>query len=188
MSLTDAQKRELLQLARDSIAAHLAALPLPLPEMAELHGVHAGVFVSLHIGDQLRGCIGYTEGRRSLPAGLQETAISAATRDPRFEPLTSDELAHVIIEISVVSPLYPIASPEEIVLGKHGVMAQLGPQQGLLLPQVAWRHNWDVETFLAQTCRKADLPLEAWKNPETEIFIFEAEIFSEAELVSKTSR
>jgi AmmeMemoRadiSam system protein A len=182
--LTAVQKRELLQLARSSIAAHMMGLPLPPAGLPELHETHNGVFVSLHIEDRLRGCIGYVEGLRSLPEAVQETAVSAATRDPRFAPLSADELDQVEIEISVLSPLFKIESLAEIKLGKHGVMLRLGRHQGLLLPQVALHHNWEaasngVETFLAHVCQKAGLSPDGWKNSEVEIYIFEAEIFSE---------
>jgi AmmeMemoRadiSam system protein A len=178
--LTAAHKRDLLQLARNAIAAYIAGLPLPSVDLPELDQIRAGIFVSLHIGEQLRGCIGYVEAVRPLPEALRETAISAAARDPRFEPLTADELEHVKIEISILSPLRKIESPADITLGRHGVMVQLGHYHGLLLPQVTQHHDWDVETFLAHVCLKAGLPAEAWKDPEAEIFIFEAEVFSEA--------
>ncbi|MGH7597352.1 MAG: AmmeMemoRadiSam system protein A [bacterium] len=185
--LSEAQKRDLLRLARNTIAAYLAGLPLPLAESSGLNELHAGVFVSLHIGEHLRGCIGYVEESRSLLEALQETAISAASRDPRFEPLSAGELPQVEIEISVLSPLGKITSPAEIMPGKHGVMVRLGPHQGLLLPQVALHHNWEaspagVETFLEHVCQKAGLPAEGWKDPNAEIFIFEAEVFSEANI------
>ncbi|MCI0693515.1 AmmeMemoRadiSam system protein A [candidate division KSB1 bacterium] len=185
--LSEAQKRDLLLLARNSIAAYLAELPLPLAEAPILSDFHAGVFVSLHIGERLRGCIGYVEGSHALLQALQETAISAASRDPRFEPVSAEELSQVEIEISVLSPLRKIASPAEIVPGKHGVMVRLGHHQGLLLPQVALHYNWEpspagVETFLEHVCQKAGLPAEGWKDPNTEIFVFEAEVFSEASI------
>jgi AmmeMemoRadiSam system protein A len=190
--LSDVQKRDLLRLARSTIAAYLAELPLPLAEAPGLNDFHAGVFVSLHIGERLRGCIGYVEGSRSLLEALQETAISAASRDPRFEPLSADELPEVEIEISVLSPLRKIASPAEIVPGKHGVMVRLGHHQGLLLPQVALHHNWEaspagVETFLEHVCQKAGLPAEGWKDPNIEIYVFEAEVFSEATISSDSA-
>jgi AmmeMemoRadiSam system protein A len=185
LALTKVQKRELLRLARNAIAAQMAGLPLPPAGLAELNEKHSGVFVSLHLEGRLRGCIGYVEGLRSLPEAIQETAVSAAMRDPRFTPLSADELDQIEIEISVLSSLRQVESPAEITLGKHGVMLRLGPHQGLLLPQVALHHNWEanshgVETFLTHVCQKAGLPGDGWKNPEAEIYIFEAEIFSEA--------
>jgi AmmeMemoRadiSam system protein A len=180
--ITVAQKRDLLQLARNAMAAYTAGLPLPLAELPEMSSVHAGVFVSLHVGEELRGCIGCVDSVRALPEALSETAIAAASRDPRFEPLTADELAQVEVEISVLSPLRRVASPAEITLGKHGVMVKLGHHQGLLLPQVALHHDWDMETFLTHVCQKAGLPAQAWKEPNTDIFVFEAEVFSESQL------
>jgi AmmeMemoRadiSam system protein A len=184
-ALSEAQKRDLLRLARNTIAAYLANLPLPLAELPGLNDFHAGVFVSLHIDEHLRGCIGYVEGSRLLPEALQETAISAASRDPRFEPLAAEELPQVEIEISVLSPLRKITSPAEIVPGKHGVMVRLGHHQGLLLPQVARHYNWEAspkgaEIFLEHVCQKAGLPAEGWKDPDIEIYLFEAEVFSDA--------
>jgi AmmeMemoRadiSam system protein A len=181
-ALDAAQKRNLLLLARQAIVAHLAGLPASFADEAGLENVYAGLFVSLHRDERLRGCIGYIEGLRPLPLALQETAIAAAFRDPRFEPLTADELDKVEIEISVLSPLRRIESLNEIELGKHGVMMRLGNHHGLLLPQVASKSDWNVETFLAYVCRKADLPSDAWKDPDAEIYIFEAEIFSDATL------
>ncbi len=177
--LTAAHKRDLLQLVRDAITAYIAGLPLPSVDFPEFNQIHAGIFVSLHIGEQLRGCIGYVEAARPLPEALRETAISAAARDPRFEPLTSGEIEQVEIEISILSPLRKVESPGDITLGQHGVMVQLGHHHGLLLPQVTHHHDWDVETFLAHVCLKAGLPAEAWKDPDAEIFVFEAEVFSE---------
>ena len=183
LALTELQKRALLQLARNSIATQVAGLPLPPPDLRELTEKHNGVFVSLHISGRLRGCIGYVEGLRPLAEAVQETAVSAATRDPRFAPLAAEELDQIAIEISVLSPLRQIESPAEIILGKHGVMVRLGHHQGLLLPQVALHYNWEatppgVETFLAHVCQKAGLPADGWKDPDAEIYIFEAEIFS----------
>jgi len=177
--LTLTQQRALLQLARNAMAAYLAGLPMPAAEGPELKLVHAGAFVSLHLGEQLRGCIGYVDDSRALPEALAETAIAAASRDPRFAPLTAEELDHVNIEISILSPLHKATSPADIALGQHGVMIKLGAHGGLLLPQVAERRNWEVETFLEQACRKADLPAAAWKDPDAAIFIFTAEVFSE---------
>ena len=188
LTLTTAQQRELLQLARHAIAAHIAGLPLPATDLPELNQVHAGAFVSLHIGEQLRGCIGYVDEARPLPEALRETAIAAASRDPRFAPLAVEELAQVEIEISILSPLRKIESPAEISLGQHGAMIKLGLHHGLLLPQVALHHDWDVETFLAHVCYKAGLPAEAWKDPDAMIFIFAAEVFSEADCEALVSR
>jgi len=180
--LTQTQQRALLQLARNAIAAYLAGVPRPVATEPELKLAHAGAFVSLHLSGELRGCIGYVDDSRALPEALAETAITAASRDPRFMPLTLDEFEQVNIEISILSPLHQAASPAEIILGRHGVMIKLGARSGLLLPQVARRRNWEVEFFLEQVCRKADLPAAAWKDPAAAIFIFTADVFSEHQL------
>jgi AMMECR1 domain-containing protein len=166
MNLSTADKQLLLQVARDSIAAQLtgkAATPVQAtsPVLKELRGA----FVSLHRRGQLRGCIGYIDAIKPLLQTVQEMAPAAAFHDPRFRPLQADELADLEIEISVLTPmrLYIVR----------------GLNRGLLLPQVATQYHWDRATFLAQTCNKAGLPPDAWKDPNTQIFIFRAEIFAD---------
>jgi AmmeMemoRadiSam system protein A len=109
-------------------------------------------------------------------------AEAAAKRDPRFSPIEKSEVPFIDIEISVLSPLQQIDSPDEIKIGKHGLYIEKGSHTGLLLPQVAVDHNLDVEKFLEHTCIKAGLYKEAWKEPDTKIYIFSAQIFSQAEL------
>jgi AmmeMemoRadiSam system protein A len=136
-----------------------------------------GVFVTLKIKKNLRGCIGYVEGIKPLQEAVVDMAISAAFRDPRFSPITKSELDDLQVEISVMSPLEEINSPDEIVIGTHGLVIEKGFNRGLLLPQVATEYNWDSETFLAHTCLKAGLPKEAWKDKETKILVFAANVF-----------
>lgn len=180
MNLSTADKQLLLQAARDSIVAQLqgkAAAPVKAssPVLAELRGA----FVSLHRRGQLRGCIGYIEALKPLLQTVTEMAPAAAFQDPRFRPLQADELADLEIEISVLTPMRLIKSVDEIEVGKHGLYIVRGLNRGLLLPQVATQYQWDRLTFLAQTCNKAGLPPDAWKDPNTQIFIFGAEIFSD---------
>jgi AmmeMemoRadiSam system protein A len=180
MDLSSADKQLLLHVARDSIAAHLqgkAAAPLKAssPVLEELRGA----FVSLHRRGQLRGCIGYIEAVKPLLETVREMAPAAAFHDPRFGPLQADELADLEIEISVLTPLKLIKSIDEIEVGQHGLYIVRGPNRGLLLPQVATQYHWDRQTFLGQTCNKAGLPVDAWKDPGTQIFIFRAEIFAD---------
>jgi AmmeMemoRadiSam system protein A len=180
--LADVQKTALLRLARDAIAAHLRGDPetaISLEEFAELQNVHAGVFISLHRGDELRGCIGNLEHLKPLPESVQAMAVAAACHDPRFEPLRPEELAHTRIEISVISPLQTLAALDELRVGTHGLMVRLGKRHGLLLPQVAAHRNWDAQTFLRHVCRKANLAEDAWQNPKAELFYFSAEVFSD---------
>ncbi len=180
MNLSPADRQLLLQVARDSIAAHLqgkAAAPAKAtsPVLEELRGA----FVSLHRRGQLRGCIGYIEAIKPLLKTVSEMAPAAAFQDPRFRPLQADELADLEIEISVLTPLKLIKNTDEIEVGRDGLYIVRGPNRGLLLPQVATQYHWDRRTFLEQTCNKAGLPPDAWKDPTTQIFTFRAEIFSD---------
>jgi AmmeMemoRadiSam system protein A len=127
---------------------------------------------------KLHGCIGVIEGREPLRDSILHCARSAAFQDPRFPPLRHEEIAGLQIEISVLSPLTPIA-PDEIVIGKHGLVIATEGHRGLLLPQVATEHHLTVEEFLRETCHKAALPPSAWKESQTQIYGFTCEIFSE---------
>ncbi len=176
---TPAQE-ELLHLARATLESYLSTSKVPeyhtgRPELR----VRAGAFVSLHRGEELRGCVGLITPDRELYRVVQHCAVSAASEDMRFTPVTPDELDQLKIEISVLTPLHRAREVEEIQPGKHGIFITRGPNRGLLLPQVATEYGWDRETFLAQTCRKAGLPESAWKDPLTTISIFEAQVFSE---------
>lgn len=193
-SLTDEEKRSLLALARDAIVEAVArASPSSSNEHSQavaaetlipLAGINAGVFVSLHINDVLRGCIGYLEALQPLPAAVQDTAKAAALRDPRFDPVREDELQDIDIEISVLMPLEIISSPDEIKIGRDGLMIRCGKQQGVLLPQVAVRAEFEPVSFIEHTCLKAGLPKDAWKLPQCEVFRFKAEVFGEKSMMS----
>jgi len=136
-----------------------------------------GAFVTLNKHGSLRGCIGYIEGYKPLYEAVAEMAEAAAFRDPRFMPLTQDEWKDIEIEISVLTPLERITDINQIKAGKHGIYIKKGFYSGLLLPQVATEYGWDRKTFLEQTCRKAGLPSDAWKEEDTVIYIFSADIF-----------
>ena len=138
--------------------------------------------MSLHRFGELRGCIGQIEARQPLVETVADCAVSAALRDPRFRPLTARELdAGTEIEISVLTPMERVSSIEEIEVGRDGLLIRQNYRSGLLLPQVAVEWGWDRDTFLAQTCRKAGLPLDAWQHG-AEIYRFQAEIFGEHEV------
>ena len=178
MALSPQDKQTLHQIAREAIWAALQGQPLPcLPPTSAVLQEKRGAFVTLHLRGQLRGCIGLIEPIKPLLQTVQEMAVAAAFRDPRFPPLSSQEFPEVDIEISVLSPLQEIKTPEAIEVGKHGLYIVKRPYAGLLLPQVATQYHWNRETFLRETCRKAGLPSEAWKEPDTQIYIFSAEIF-----------
>jgi AmmeMemoRadiSam system protein A len=121
------------------------------------------------------------EAVKPLYQTVAEMAVAAAVEDPRFPPLTLDELPLITIEISVLSPLEEVEDVEEIEVGKHGLYIIRGFYRGLLLPQVATEYNWDRETFLQHTCLKAGLPTDCWQDQETKIYKFSAEVFGEEE-------
>jgi AmmeMemoRadiSam system protein A len=181
-TLTNEEKKILLVSAREAIASKLAQRTPSFPQPTETLKVNCGAFVTLHKKDKLRGCIGYIVGTKPLIETVREMAVSSAFRDPRFSPLEKSEYRELGIEISVLSPLRRITDIAEIRVGEHGIVVKRGFQSGLLLPQVATEYGWDRDTFLTHTCHKAGLPGEAWKNPDTEIEIFSAIVFSEEEL------
>jgi AmmeMemoRadiSam system protein A len=138
-----------------------------------------GVFVSLHIGKRLRGCIGVVGPQEPLGHCIVRCAAGAALHDPRFPAMRLEELRHLHVEISLLSAPFAIR-PEEIEIGRHGLLISRGSQRGVLLPQVAVRHRLNAEQFLAETCKKAQLAADAWRDPEANLFGFTCEIFSSA--------
>ncbi len=180
MALDKSARQKILNLARRTIAAHLEGRPEPPLEAAEKAlGQNQGAFVTLHRQEALRGCIGQFEGQGALARTIQDMALSAAFRDPRFSPLSSfEELEECDIEVSVLSPLKE-SRPEEVEVGRHGVYIVKGFNRGVLLPQVAVEQGWDREAFLDHTCLKAGLSPGCWRDPEAQILTFEAEVFGE---------
>ena len=167
----------LLQLAHESIER---AFSQESPEVGVPSGHLAeprGAFTTLYVDGQLRGCVGFVFPLASLYQTIVETARAAAFEDSRFPPLTQEELPGLRVSISVLSPIQPIAA-EEVKVGRHGLLISAYGRRGLLLPQVPVEHDWDRETFLAQTCRKAGLPENAWLRDAT-IEAFTAEVFGD---------
>ena len=140
-----------------------------------------GAFVTLNEGGNLRGCIGYTSPVKPLFETVRDAAISAAMNDPRFPSVSQEELPSISYEISVLSPFRKVTDTDQIEIGKHGLMVKNGRNEGLLLPQVATDYQWDRRTFLENTCRKAGLPTDAWKQENTDIFMFTALVFAESD-------
>jgi AmmeMemoRadiSam system protein A len=178
-SLSDADRHALLRLARQAVVD--AVSHESLPEQIPTHGIFAerrGTFVTLHVRHCLRGCIGVTETNDALGDSIVRCAASAALQDPRFPPVRSDEIPDLRIEISLLSSPAPIR-PEEIEIGRHGLLISRGGRRGLLLPQVATEHRLSREQFLQETCRKAQLPPDAWRDPEIQLLGFTCEIISE---------
>ena len=178
--LTDEEKRELLRIARATLREFLVTGRMP-PGSPHKESLLApgGAFVSLHSHGDLRGCIGTFADTTPLFRTIQEMAVAAAVRDPRFEPLAPEDLGSVAIEISVLSSLQAIKNPTEVEVGRHGIHISRGRYRGVLLPQVATEHGWDRDTFLSQTCRKAGLPPDAWTQQGTVIEVFSAQVFGE---------
>lgn len=178
--LTESEKQFLLQEARHAIEGEVRddrerRPPACPPSLMAL----CGAFVTLREDNQLRGCIGYIEGVKPLIETIREAAVKAALEDPRFMPVTPEELPNLEIEISVLSPMEPVYNVEQIEIGKHGLLLEVGSRRGLLLPQVPMEYGWDRMTFLEQTARKAGLPEHAWADRSAKIHSFTAEIFSE---------
>lgn len=179
----------LIKLARKSIETYLKTgkiIEIPSNIPSHLHEKR-GVFVTLHKNRELRGCIGYPEPIKPLSISVIEVAIAAAAQDPRFPPVEVDELKEIDIEVTVLTPpeLVEVEKPEyyvnEIIVGEDGLIVERGYYKGLLLPQVPLEWGWDAEEFLTHTCLKAGLNPDCWLLPDTKIFKFKGQIFSESD-------
>ncbi len=180
--LSNEQRKKLLQIARESIASVLEGKSVEWREtdIDEILRQPSGAFVTLNASDgHLRGCIGSIHPVAPLYRAVSQSALNAAFRDPRFYPVTPEELPDLELSISVMGPIDRVQSVEEIVVGRDGLIISCGPFAGLLLPQVATEYGWDRDTFLSQTCIKAGLPAAAWRSKDTKIERFSAEVFSE---------
>lgn len=179
--VTQGEGAELLRLARTALEGWVR--DGRKPSMAvPLKGVFArelGAFVSLHTREgELRGCIGHMLAGGPLGPEIIDLAIAAGTHDPRFDPVTPEELPGLAYEVSVLSPM-EVTTAEKVEPGKHGLLIRRGHRSGVLLPQVATEQGWDRETFLTRTCMKAGLPADAWRDPGTEIRVFTAQVVKE---------
>lgn len=175
--IDDLTKRRLLDVARAAARAQVLGHPLPVAPV-DLVLAGAGVFVSLHHGLRLRGCLGSLGDREPLAEAVARLAAAVCHQDPRFAPVHPDELPALAVEISVLSPRRLITDIAEIEVGRHGLIVEQGWRTGLLLPQVATEHGWDRERFLAHTCLKANLPRDAWRKGAS-VYRFEAEAFAD---------
>jgi len=182
--LNNQQRKKLLKIARESIETYLkTAKKLVVNESDPALNKIMGAFVTLNKHGELRGCIGNLAGSGPLYLTVRDMAIEAAVGDPRFSALTLSELKDIEIEISALSILERVDSVARIELGKHGVLVRKGYQSGVFLPQVATETGWSKEEFLSNLCaQKAGLAADAWKDKNTELYIFSAEVFSEKEL------
>jgi len=177
--LSKDQQEFLLALARKAIKHYLETgkqLKIETPDKIFL--AQKGAFVTLKVNGQLRGCIGYPIPHKALYETVIEMAVSAASEDYRFQPISLDELGEVKIEISVLTLPKPVKDISEIEIGRHGIIVSKGLNKGLLLPQVPGEWGWDLETFLRHGCLKAGLEEDYWKKG-ARIEVFSAQVFSE---------
>ena len=177
---------KLLRVARQSLEnflenGNLIQFPTEIPELLEKRAV----FVTLRNRDHgdLRGCLGQFKPRYPLIEAVAKTVISSAVDDTRFPSLTLDELPDLLIEINVLSPLAP-SKPEDVKIGKHGLMINKGSKGAIFLPEVAVSNGWDLHTFLDELCRKADLPEGSWQDREAKLYVFDSEAWGENEFLS----
>lgn len=178
--LTKGEQKILLEIARKTLEEYVTKEKIPVFDVKERKLLEKrGVFVTLKKKGELRGCIGYIEPVLPLYKAVVDMTVAASSRDMRFIPVHKGELKDIKIEISVLSPLKPVQNIQEIEIGRHGLYIKRGNYSGLLLPQVAIDYGWDREEFLRQTCVKAGLYRNAWKDKKTEIYNFEAQIITE---------
>ena len=183
---SDSDGEELIKMARNAVTEFLRNdSKIDDETFDSKFGFSSGVFVTLNKQDALRGCIGYPLPVKKLSEGLVDAAISAATRDTRFSPVTADELDKIVFEVTVLTPPIEIKVKQpseyltEIKVGRDGLIVENAFTSGLLLPQVPIEYNWNVEEFLEHTCQKAGLEKNAWKEMTTKISKFEGVIFKE---------
>ena len=187
-TLTTGEKNALMKIARASVETSVRdrkmyqLAPMGFPRLEEARGA----FVTLKEHGELRGCIGYITPLKSLAETVRDVATDAALEDSRFTPVTTAELPLLAYEISVMSPLRRVLDIKEIKVGKHGLIMKQGEIEGLLLPQVPVEQHWGRDTFLEETCHKAGLPRQAWKDDDTDIFMFTALVFGEHSLDAGT--
>jgi AmmeMemoRadiSam system protein A len=174
------ERRRLLEIAHRSILGtfrhHSESKPDDSPHLNEARGV----FTTLYLHGSLRGCVGYAMPVLPLHSAVAETAKAAAFEDARFVPVSEAEASELEVSLSVLSPLFPIQAAD-VEVGRHGLVVSFGGYRGLLLPQVPVESGWDRETFLEQTCRKAGLPLDAWRKG-AKLEAFTAEVFGDADV------
>jgi uncharacterized protein len=173
--LAPVEQAVLLAIARAAVRHELGLGPAPeFPSDGPL-AAPRGAFVTLRVRGELRGCIGTFSPRSSLAATVARVAVSAATADPRFDPLAEEDLGDLDVRISALDPRRPMHDPGDLVVGRDGVVVELGWNRGALLPQVAAEEGWSPRTFLERTCLKAGLPPDAWQDPRAQVEIFSVE-------------
>ena len=174
------ERRQLLALAHEAILSAIEHREIPQTAPFARFAAPRGAFTTIYLHQNLRGCVGYAFPIAPLYRTIIETARGAAFEDTRFLPVTLPEVHELEVSLSILSPLKAV-QPQEVEIGKHGLLISQHGRRGLLLPQVPLEHGWDRNTFLEETCRKAGLPLDAWRTG-AEIEVFTAEIFGNSDL------
>lgn len=176
--LNAGEKELLKQIASEAISCAIEDKPYSLPgSLPQVLKTPCGAFVTLTANKRLRGCIGHITATGPLADTVRTVAVAAALEDPRFSPVTAAEWADIELEVSVMTPLERVENIDDITPGVHGLYIRRGYQSGLLLPQVATEYGWNRLTFLEHTCRKAGLRKNDWKEEDTEVFWFKAQVF-----------
>ena len=182
-TLTESDKRELLRIARATLREYLRSGRIPPGKPHRQSMIADGAaFVTLRCDGALRGCIGTQHAVKPLYRAVQEMSVGAASRDPRFEPLTAAEFDRLVIEISILGERFPVTGPDDIVIGVHGLAVDVDGSSGLLLPQVAVENRLTASQFLERACEKAGAPPGAWRERGAAVEGFRAVVFDEAAL------
>jgi len=180
--LTEEEGRLAVRIAGEALAEAVTGRNFGKMELTPVFSEKRGVFVTLTRQGDLRGCIGFPYPYLPLAEAIQQAARAAALEDPRFSPVKAGELPEMELEVTILTvPRMLTCEPEDrpgaIAVGKHGIIIKARGGSGLLLPQVATEWGWDAKTFLDHTCQKAGLPAGCWKRKETEVHVFEGQIF-----------
>lgn len=185
VELTESQGRWAVSFARRVVKSVVTTGdPPPKPtDVDPVFEIDRGAFVTLRTNGQLRGCIGRPTPEQSAIEAIRGAAVDAATNDPRFPPVSKSELSKITVEVSILTPPEEMTSvePDAVTVGRDGLIVQRKDRSGLLLPQVPVDQSWDAETFLRQTCKKAGLQGDCWRQPETTVLRFRAQVFEETE-------
>ncbi len=177
--LSPTDRAALLGIARRAILSHLGLATAPSLPAAGALAEERGAFVTVHVGGELRGCIGTFRPQGSLAATVARMAVAASSEDPRFRSLGSGDVARLDVAVSALGPPHALGDPRAVAVGREGLIVTRGFHRGTLLPKVAVEQGWGAEEFLKHTCLKAGLPPRAWEDPDVTVEAFEAEEFGE---------
>lgn len=177
IELSEQDRDNLKTIARETLTARLEHRSPVYPKHSRTLEKRYGIFVTIKVHGQLRGCIGRMSSNQPLIETVKDMALAAGFEDPRFPPLSHNELPLLDIEITILGPLEPLSSPDNFTLGIHGLFIASHGRSGVLLPQVAVEYGWNKTEFLQHVCLKAGLQPEIWKSPDTNLYRFEGIVF-----------